>query len=437
MNTARLELATFGSGGRRSIQMSYVSDGTKIPQKDSFVQRLENPLAGARVLESTWAMTLETLLDRLLRETELPYLDRWFAGICRENHWNIGEQRVLWDGLRRSLAGALGLVPAAKQDGDSSWALVRGALMGKSSQWVRATWKTSPSTPTEAGVPGWLLPQWDARVARSKWSPEQQLLFLGSQILAAPFHVRLSPSPAGMQLRELWLANGKLTIASDGALICGGEGRELPSPLRNGLCGIQDGSSQKCLLGMDLRPGLRVWDVCAGNGGKTLLAAEALENRGVLVATDIASGKLKNLKERVRRSGWQNIRLQHWDGENLRDFGREVEKRAGFDRVIVDAPCSATGTWRRDPEARYRITRSGLSELTRHQSRLLSLGWSALKPGGQLVYITCSWLPEENEAQVEAFLERNPGRLLNQSEWGLPHDDANSMFSAVLQKPLR
>ena len=153
-----------------------------------------------------------------------------------------------------------------------------------------------------------------------------------------------------------------------------------------------------------------------------------------MVATDVSEGKLKVLKERVRRSGWQNIRLLAWDGESLPDFGPEMASRGGFDRVIVDAPCSATGTWRRDPEARYRLFPRSLTELSRHQERLLRLGWAALKPGGRIAYVTCSWLTSEDEDIVAGFVAETGAVLVHQGLLGLPAFDANTEFTAVLEK---
>jgi len=164
-----------------------------------------------------------------------------------------------------------------------------------------------------------------------------------------------------------------------------------------------------------------------------LLAAAELRGKGAVFATDVSEGKLRSIKERVRRSGWQNIRLLGWDGEELPEFGAEL--RQGFDRVIVDAPCTASGTWRRDPDGRYRVTPSGLAELNRHQARLLRLGWKALKPGGRLAYVTCSWLPRENETVVDAFAAETGARVLHQDLLGLPSFDANTLYSAILEKP--
>lgn len=218
--------------------------------------------------------------------------------------------------------------------------------------------------------------------------------------------------------------------------------------LKSGEIEIQDEGSQLVALLLDARPGERVVDFCAGAGGKTLAIAAQMGNKGRLVACDVNEGRLKRCAERARRAGLQNAETRLLASETDRWVKRH---KGGFDRVLVDAPCSGTGTWRRNPDARWRAAEEqGLDGLVALQARILASAARLVKPGGRLVYATCSMLPEENEAQVAAFLAAHPGfRVVALPEavpqlTGSAHPDYLSLtparhdtdgfFAAVLQR---
>jgi 16S rRNA (cytosine967-C5)-methyltransferase len=173
---------------------------------------------------------------------------------------------------------------------------------------------------------------------------------------------------------------------------------------RDGQIEVQDEASQLAALLVDARPGMRVVDFCAGAGGKTLALAAGMENRGQIVALDVSQGRLDRAGTRLKRAGVHNV-----ERRTVRDHRDRWIKRhkAGFDRVLIDAPCSGTGAWRRNPDARWRLLPQHLDELTRLQGEMLDSAARLVVPGGLLVYATCSVLPEENEDQVAAFLARS------------------------------
>ncbi|HEV7370998.1 RsmB/NOP family class I SAM-dependent RNA methyltransferase [Arenibaculum sp.] len=176
-------------------------------------------------------------------------------------------------------------------------------------------------------------------------------------------------------------------------------------PFRNGLFEIQDEGSQLVALLAGARPGQQVVDFCAGAGGKTLAMAAAMENKGRVIACDVLARRLERAAERFRRAGLHNIETRALSSE--RDPW--VKRHKGrFDRVLVDAPCSGTGTWRRNPDSRWRPLGPGLGELVPLQEGILDSAARLVKPGGRLVYATCSLLPEENDRRVEAFLAAHP-----------------------------
>ncbi len=168
---------------------------------------------------------------------------------------------------------------------------------------------------------------------------------------------------------------------------------------------VQDEGSQ--LLGYLLAPkrGEMVVDFCAGAGGKTLLLGALMRSTGRLYAFDVSDKRLAKLKPRVARSGLSNVHPACIAGEN----DQRVKRLAGkIDRVLVDAPCSGLGTLRRNPDLKWRQTPESVAELTRKQGDILASASRLLKPGGRLVYATCSILGEENEGVVDGFLSAHP-----------------------------
>jgi 16S rRNA (cytosine967-C5)-methyltransferase len=174
---------------------------------------------------------------------------------------------------------------------------------------------------------------------------------------------------------------------------------------KDGAIEIQDEGSQLVALMADARPGQEVVDFCAGAGGKTLAMAAAMNNKGRVIASDVLANRLNRAKERFRRAGVHNIQTHPITGETDPWIKRH---KGRFDRVLVDAPCSGTGTWRRNPDQRWRSLGPGLADLIPLQGRLLQSASRLVKPGGRLIYATCSMLPAENEDHAEAFLSANP-----------------------------
>ncbi len=169
---------------------------------------------------------------------------------------------------------------------------------------------------------------------------------------------------------------------------------------------VQDEGSQLVALLLDARRGQMVVDFCAGAGGKTLALGVLMRSQGRLYAFDTSERRLANLTPRLRRSGLSNVHPQRIDSENDARVGR---LRGKIDRVLVDTPCSGTGTLRRNPDLKWRMAPAALVELGAKQRAILAAAARLAKPGGRLVYATCSLLPEENEAVVDDFLAGTPG----------------------------
>jgi 16S rRNA (cytosine967-C5)-methyltransferase len=166
----------------------------------------------------------------------------------------------------------------------------------------------------------------------------------------------------------------------------------------NGIVEFQDEGSQLVALLADARPEHQVLDYCAGAGGKTMALAGAMQNKGHLIAADVNNDRLARAKLRLKRAGVENAERRIIDN----DWAKR--QRARFDRVLVDAPCSGTGSWRRNPDARWSASAAKLDELAALQDDILDRASKFVKPGGRLTYATCSLLPVENDERIAAFL---------------------------------
>lgn len=189
-----------------------------------------------------------------------------------------------------------------------------------------------------------------------------------------------------------------------------------------GLVDIQDEGSQLIALICHPAPGHQVLDYCAGAGGKSLALAAMMQGKGRIMAMDVLEGRLERAKRRFRKAGAHNIEtraIEDHAGPNKKWLKRH---RGYFDIVLTDVPCSGTGTWRRNPDMRWRWYGPALDELKALQAEILERAAQYVKPGGALIYATCSLLPEENEDQVEAFLHNHPDFGLEplSEAWPLP-----------------
>ncbi len=167
---------------------------------------------------------------------------------------------------------------------------------------------------------------------------------------------------------------------------------------------VQDEGSQLAALMAGAAPRMQVADLCAGSGGKTLALAAQMENKGQIHAYDASKVRLRPIFERLKRAGARNVQVMVGGDEDAL-----AALKAKMDLVVIDAPCTGTGAWRRRPDAKWRLSPQALEKRQAEQVRVLDAGVALVKPGGRLVYITCSVLAEENTDQVDAFLARHAG----------------------------
>ncbi len=246
-------------------------------------------------------------------------------------------------------------------------------------------------------APGWQLDMLRTRFGKASDTQVAALLE------RAPLDLRVNTIKAS---REAVLAEVPELIATAlspaGVRAPAGLNVETLPAFHAGKIEVQDEGSQLAALAVGVKPGDTVIDLCAGAGGKTLALAALMQGQGRLIASDTDRGRLSALPQRLARAGVENVEIR------LLDPRREASALADLaglaDHVLVDAPCSGTGTWRRNPEARWRLTPERLTKLEGEQDRLLALAATLVRPGGVLTYVVCSLLPAEGEARVAALL---------------------------------
>ncbi|KGO95928.1 RsmB/NOP family class I SAM-dependent RNA methyltransferase [Flavobacterium enshiense] len=179
----------------------------------------------------------------------------------------------------------------------------------------------------------------------------------------------------------------------------------LTDAFKEGLFEVQDASSQLVARFLDVKPGMRIVDTCAGAGGKTLHIASLMENKGQLIAMDLYESKLKQLKLRAKRNGAFNIEPRVIEGTKTI---KKLHEKA--DRVLIDAPCSGLGVLKRNPDSKWKLQPEFIDNIRKVQAEVLESYSKIVKPGGKLVYATCSVLPSENQEQIEKFLKTESGK---------------------------
>ncbi len=201
---------------------------------------------------------------------------------------------------------------------------------------------------------------------------------------------------------------------------------------QDGLFEVQDASSQRVAEFLDVEPGMRVVDTCAGAGGKTLHLAALMENKGQIIALDIYGNKLKELKRRAKRAGAHNVETRSIDSTKV------IKKLYNSaDRVLIDAPCSGLGVLSRNPDAKWKLQPDFLDKIRNTQLEILEQYSKIVKKGGKLVYATCSVLPSENQQQVQKFLKTEAGKdfkLLREKSILSSESGYDGFYMASLQK---
>jgi 16S rRNA (cytosine967-C5)-methyltransferase len=268
--------------------------------------------------------------------------------------------------------------------------------------------------PVAADIHDWLVPHFltafgDRAIEEGRALAERapvdlranRLKATRDKALAAMAHLNAEPTPfSPIGLRIAPGADGR------------GPALAAEAAFAKGLVEIQDEGSQLASLLCAAKPGEQVLDLCAGGGGKTLALAAEMENRGQIYATDTDGRRLMPIYARLERANARNVQVRAPRGGA--DILGDLRRRC--DLVLIDAPCTGTGTWRRNPDAKWRIRPGALAERIKAQDELLTRAADFAKPSGRIVYVTCSVLRDENEDRVSAFLQTHPQFALQSAE---------------------
>ena len=297
----------------------------------------------------------------------------------------------------------------------ASWSLLLGAnsreLEGMASTSVleaieRAKQQASLPLPlaVECDLPDWLVERLLPRLGEDALRAVARGLLQSAPLDLRVNSIKGSREPVRAALSEAGIEAALTPYAPSGLRVKGKPAINRHPLFRDGTIEVQDEGSQILCLLLAARRGEMVADFCAGAGGKTLSLGAVMRSSGRLYAFDISDVRLSKLRERVARSGLSNVQVQRI--ENERDV--RLSRLAGkLDRVLVDAPCSGLGTLRRNPDLKWRQTPASVDEMRSKQRDILAAAARLVKPGGRLVYATCSLLDEENREIVEGFLASN------------------------------
>ncbi|SLN35347.1 Ribosomal RNA small subunit methyltransferase B [Roseovarius albus] len=281
--------------------------------------------------------------------------------------------------------------------------------------------RVNPNRPSAIDLPDWIVPPMQAALG-DEFGETARLL-----AQRAPVCLRVNLQKTGVSSAVSALADEGISarasalsptalIVEEGARSVAGSGA-----YRDGWVELQDAASQSAMDLLPLEPDMRVLDYCAGGGGKTLAMAGRVKAR--YFAHDANAARLSDLPERAARAG-----------VDVKIVTQQQLRSQTFDLVLCDVPCSGSGTWRRTPGAKWRFSPDDLAELIEVQAEILDKVAMLVRPGGNLVYATCSVLQSENEEQIAQFLQaQNDWRIVNQKRWPV-QADGDGFFCAILQK---
>ncbi|MCH7345713.1 RsmB/NOP family class I SAM-dependent RNA methyltransferase [Pelomonas sp. CA6] len=348
-----------------------------------------------------------------------------------ETAYAVLRQRLLLQHLAQSGRG-----PMARRLAILAWvgneAFLRGALTEQEQQWlkqVQAVDRSQLAPRLRHNLPEWLAEPLLQRLGETEfWA------LAAAMSESAPLDLRVNLLKAKREEVQAALeAKGFKAVPTPyspwGLRLEGKPALQKLELFTSGQVEVQDEGSQLLALLLEAKRGEMVVDFCAGAGGKTLALGAAMRNTGRLYAFDVSGHRLDKLKPRLARSGLSNVypvQIAHERDERVKRLSGKV------DRVLVDAPCSGLGTLRRNPDLKWRQTPEGVQELAAKQLAILNSAARMLKPGGRLVYATCSLLDAENEAVAQAFSEAHPEFKLKPATEVLSHAQVSEAQAQAL-----
>ncbi|CAA0141269.1 methyltransferase domain-containing protein [Tenacibaculum maritimum] len=254
-------------------------------------------------------------------------------------------------------------------------------------------------------IPDWIDEIGTSELGETIWTKEMAALNKQAEVILRTNTLKITRGNLQKQLRTENVITEKLPNHPDAIKLVERANVFKTEAFKKGYFEVQDASSQLVAAYLDVQPGMKVVDTCAGAGGKTLHLASLMENKGQIIAMDIYESKLKKLKVRARRNGAHNIDLKVIDSTKVI---KKLHQKA--DRVLIDAPCSGLGVLRRNPDSKWKLEPEFMDRIRTTQQEVLQQYSKMVKPAGKMVYATCSVLPSENQKQIEFFLASDAGK---------------------------
>ncbi len=254
-------------------------------------------------------------------------------------------------------------------------------------------------------IPDWMDELGVKELGEEKWSKEIAAQNQPAKVILRVNTLKTTKEALRAILMDLDIETEFLKEQPDALVLKERANVFLTDAFKQGFFEVQDANSQLVAHFLDVKPGMRVVDTCAGAGGKALHMASLMENKGQLIAMDLYESKLKQLKIRAKRNGAFNIEYKIIDSTKVI---KKLQEKA--DRVLIDAPCSGLGVLKRNPDAKWKLQPEFIDNIKKVQAEVLESYSRIVKPGGKLVYATCSVLPSENQEQVEKFLKTENGK---------------------------
>ncbi|MDA8595432.1 RsmB/NOP family class I SAM-dependent RNA methyltransferase [Flavobacteriaceae bacterium] len=279
-------------------------------------------------------------------------------------------------------------------------------------------------------IPDWLDEMGVRELGEKKWATELKSLNEQAQVVLRTNTLKIDRDSLQKVLENEEIITKALKNHPDALVLNERQNVFKSEAFKKGYFEVQDASSQLVAPYLEVKPGMRVVDTCAGAGGKTLHLAAQMENKGQLIAMDIYAGKLAQLKKRAKRAGVHNVNMRVIEGT------KTIKKlKNSADRVLIDAPCSGIGVLKRNPDSKWKLQEEFVENIKQTQAQILSSYSSMLKVNGLLVYATCSIMPSENEEQVEKFLAEHKNFKLHHDLKVSPSESGfDGFYMALLER---
>ncbi len=377
---------------------------------------MENP--NDKRLHRTLVMAVIDALYSIYNENE--YADKVVQNVLkRDKRWGARDRKfiaetvynmVRWKRMYNEIAGTKDFYSRENiWKNFSVWAVLQGYKL--------PDWRGFEETPSRRikgkfdelskirkyreSIPDWLDELGEKELGED-WTQEIAALNQQAEVILRTNRLKTNPGALQIILEKEGVETIQNAHFPDALILSERQNIFQTEAFKNGLFEVQDASSQLVAPFLRVKPGDRVIDACAGAGGKTLHLSSLMENKGQIIALDLYENKLLELKRRAKRNGAHNITIKPIENN------KTIKKlHNSADKVLIDAPCSGLGVLKRNPDAKWKLKPEFIEDIKKTQAEILQNYASMVKPGGNLVYATCSILPSENEEQVQKFLTKN------------------------------